>query len=148
VSVVVVEVVDDDRAHRRVPGDRNHITWDHNVGWRVSSAAFEDDLDGVSIYLEKILEVLGLQPTDVLIDHAGFFLADLGVVEVRSLDQCDLDVCHHPEQDGDHPCDPAHGLILGVPTGKKGNLRARRKLAALARWIVGPDWPPPPEATV
>ena len=66
-------IPDLDRLYRRVPSW--HVVWDNNKGQkRPSSAAFENDEDGMSVSLESVLQHKNLDAGFVLIGLKDFAL--------------------------------------------------------------------------
>jgi hypothetical protein len=122
-----------ERLLRRV--HRTQIVWDENRECaRPSSGAFDDDADGISVFLgSTVVEVLHLAEADVLIDWPDFSLAafparlprDTAIVEPP------LGIVRDPSpaDAAPHPCGGAHALLTGVASGKPGLKRQKRRIA-------------------
>lgn len=106
--------------------------------WRPSSAAFDDVYDGVSVYMRSVLDVIGRSETDVLIDYDAHSLVAFTAGAVRAFDP-PLGVKRDPDPPNvpEHPCSPAHALVVGIPDTKAGKKKYRKPLAAsIAREFV------------
>jgi hypothetical protein len=130
-----------ERLLRRV--HRKNIVPDYNLNrWRPSSAAFDDDEDGISVFLSSIVTgQLGLPESDVLINFAENSLIALTAGQVRSdLLSPPLGVKRDPDPltATPHPCSLAHALMVGLVHGKPGDKKQKKPLAAkIAReWVV------------
>jgi hypothetical protein len=134
-------IADAERLLRRV--HRKSIVLDRNQNrWRPSSAAFDDDDDGISVFLSSVItEQLGRPEGDALIDHPEHSLVAFTAGQVRSdLLSPPLGVKRDPEPLSaiPHPCSAAHALMVGLVRGKPGDKQQRKPLAAkIAReWVV------------
>jgi hypothetical protein len=103
---------------------------------RPSSAAFDDDSDGMSVYRQSILDELGLGPRDVILGLSGTYcVVELTVVDLRS---AGLGIRPDPDPpDSDHVCDPAHALVrFPADAGKKARLRLQRHMKEICRITI------------
>ena len=97
---------------------------DNEVGWRVSSAAFDDSPDGspMSVLLADVVEATNRTADDVLTGFEGYGLTVLVAGFVRSLKQ---GIARTPE-----PHEPAHASVFGSKTPK-----VKRALARASTWV-------------
>lgn len=124
----------DEVVYRRVRDDDANMV-ETDEGRQPSSAAFADDVDGMSVYLRSELERLGKVPADVVAGLSGTYrVVALEVGAIRSLG---LGVTADPNPaDSDHPCDPAHALVRYPDgLGKRARLRLQRELKAIAQLL-------------
>ena len=122
----------DDLVYRRVRDGGNINVVLNADGERVaSSAAFEDDADGISVFLRSTLVSAGLGPGDVIDGFAGYVVATLLVKTVR-----DLGVGVHrdpnPAVARPMPCDVAHCLLKVPQLSRTQNHKLRQRIAAAA----------------
>ncbi len=122
-----------DTVYRRVRADKVNIVFDKSLNRdRPSSAAFEEDEDGMSVHLGSVIDELGLDPSAVLHGHSGYRLASLSVEFVRAQG---LRIRRdHREQTEADPCGPAHCLVKGQPgwsIGQQDKVRKRLAKSAL-----------------
>jgi hypothetical protein len=129
-------IPDSEVLYRRVPGsDDISTTWDHNQGrLRPSSAAFDDDVDGMSVFLLSVIEKLGLTAAAVIDGHPGYLVAGLIAGSVRAEGMGvipDPDPANAPP----HPCNPAHALVTTGHMSGKARRKAARNIAKIAELI-------------
>jgi hypothetical protein len=102
---------------------------------RVSSAAFDLDTDGCSVYREAILIGDGLTRRDAAVSTKNALLA----ITAAAVRMVDLDAVPDPwphDSDG-HKRDAAHALIINAKgLGKNPLVRARRALADRAEILA------------
>jgi hypothetical protein len=110
-------------------------------GFRPSSAAFDDDDDGhpMSVYLDSVMEQLGLDHSRVLDDHPPTF-GVAGIAAGACRDESQVVVRDPEPGEPAHTCDPAHAVVAG-PKGRK--LRPRTWKHAVW-WLVEPEEYPTP----
>lgn len=100
------------------------IAFDDNLQrWTPLNAAIRFDPDGMSIYLDSVLEASGLGPADVAAQRDGSLVFSVKASEPRSLD---LGVLHTPAEPLTDPVAFAHGVIVGDPSWTGAELRQRR----------------------
>src|SRR5262249_31216635 len=120
--------------------DANWIVTDQVSGRRVlTSAAFQPDDDGVSVYLHSVLSAGGLKPKDVTNSPLNAVAAlaawvprahELGIRR----DPWPADII-----DPEHPRNAAHALIVGWNNfSNKARHRIRRELSQAATLIIDP----------
>lgn len=134
-------------AHRRIHNQPQMLVVDMTTNrvLRPSKAAFEPDVDGLSVYVHDRLMQLGLGPADVRV-------VDTQVVaglSAETIMEQDLKLVADPETSGPQPVGEAHGLIVGWDSlpSSKARVRCARALAnaAVCTFPRG-DWadlPPP-----
>jgi hypothetical protein len=126
-----------DLVYRRVRDDgANVVRAVDGAVVRASSAAFEDDVDGMSVFVASVLEATGLLPEDVIAELDGdYIVAEIPVSELHALH---LDVIWKPNPPDApaHRCAGAHALVL-FPNNMSGGqkLKIGKRLAKLARLI-------------
>jgi hypothetical protein len=118
-----VEAPAGSHAYRRI----NPEWWvpDGNGGHRLSTQAFQDNPNYLSVGLGSVLATCGEPPERVLEGYEGYGLADLDVSTIRGLA---LGVTSIPTE-----AEPWHGGIWGKKTGSIKN-----KLQAMATVLVQP----------
>ena len=122
----------DDEIWRRIPpAPGRQLTYEHDENrWRPSSAAFQDS-DGPDDPLSALLGREDTAERALAGKWSGFFLASVSAGLLRSHQQ---GIARGPTAE-----DANHLLIFGRKTHSR-----RQRWAKSARWIVGPDLPPPP----
>jgi len=98
-------------AHRRIHHQPNMLSVDQatQLVLRPTSAAFDPDDDGLSVYLDAELQVLGLGPRDV---RAVASQLVAGLTQ-KMIDDAGLTLVEAPDLDDQHPRGPAHALLQG-----------------------------------
>lgn len=112
------------------------IVWKHAVpddhgNLRISSAAFRDPNQELSINLQSTMQQAGREPVDAVRNYPGYGLASITAGQARSQIQ---KVCRDPQLE-----EPAHGLVCGNQTRAVG-----KSLSTCAQWILKPQ--PPDDA--
>lgn len=118
--------------HRRIYRTPQQLVIDQETR-RVTgptSAAFEPDDDGLSVYLESRLTILGLGPKDTRINSSQVVAAlDEPVLRLHSLElKPDPELIEDPQ-----PAGQAHALVQGWPSSRKGAKKVARELARASR---------------
>lgn len=129
-------IADDDYLYRRVPRDPVNTKQEADAV-RASSAAFQDNSDGISVFLESVMAELNLEiPWSVIAgkEPRRFAIARLRVEVVRGLG-CGVTRDADPAEEPPHPCNPAHALVHLPPVGKRPQHRLRGELARLAELL-------------
>jgi len=127
----------DDLIYRRVRDDgKVNVVIDKNGNRSASSAAFEDDADGMSVFLHSVLLAATLEPGSIVDGFDGYVLARLTVQLVRSLG---LGIVRDPDPPDAKPmpCNVAHCLLKLAPMSITQNHRLRQKLARASTLIPG-----------
>lgn len=117
-----------DTVYRRIRDDGVNIV-DRGGFVGPSSAAFEDDIDGISVFLGSVLTGLGRVAVDVVDRMPGYRVAVLAVSEVRAIG---LGITRDPSPADapDHVVNSAHALIrLPTALSVKQRLKCQRRLA-------------------
>jgi len=118
-------IKDDEDLWRRI--HPNWIVMDENAGARrVSSAAFDDSLDGtpLSVLLEKVVIETDRTAEDVMASYPRYPLASITAETARANQQ---GVAQTPQKD-----EPAHASVFGPKTKS-----IKRAIAKCARWVTG-----------
>ena len=127
---------------RRVPDSQ--APFDSNRGQRWPSSAAMMPTTGehdISVYLDGVLAELRLTPETVLEKHADHWLARLTAAAGRAET---LGVVRDPVDEPDPErrlrCDPAHGLLHGLPPATKARRRIARALVYDhdLEWVLAP----------
>jgi hypothetical protein len=121
-----------DVVYRRVKDGGNiSIVLDATGKRKASSSAFEDDLDGISVFLHSALVSAGLMPVDVINGFYGYVLACIIVLDVRDLG---MGVIRDPDPSDAKPmaCNVAHCLLTLPKLPKRQNHRLRQRIASVA----------------
>jgi hypothetical protein len=115
-------ILDSEMLYRRIPGsDDISTTWDDNLGrLRASSAAFDDDVDGMSVYLSS-----------VVYGHPGYLVAMISAGSVR-LEGMGVIADPDPIDAPPHPCNPAHALVTTSHMSRSARRKAARNIAKAA----------------
>jgi hypothetical protein len=110
---------------RRIPAF--HIGFDKGRGCRVvSSAAFDDDVDGQP--MSVVVARSDRDPRDILVGHDGYGLVAISVEAAEAADQR---VVWSPTAD-----EPDHGHVIGPKTPGR-----RKRLRDSAHWVIRPpEW--------
>jgi hypothetical protein len=126
-------ILDSEMLYRRIPGsDDISTTWDDNLGrLRASSAAFDDDVDGMSVYLSSVVEKVGLAAADVVYGHPGYLVAMISAGSVR-LEGMGVIADPDPIDAPPHPCNPAHALVTTSHMSRSARRKAARNIAKAA----------------
>jgi hypothetical protein len=126
-------ILDSEMLYRRIPGsDDISTTWDDNLGrLRASSAAFDDDVDGMSVYLSSVVEKVGLTAADVVYGHPGYLVAMISAGSVR-LEGMGVIADPDPIDAPPHPCNPAHALVTTSHMSRSARRKAARNIAKAA----------------
>jgi hypothetical protein len=125
--------IDDDRSigdgailYRRLPPDQLPDRED-GLGKRAATNAFNDTRDpaGVSVYLQDVMENLGLDVKDVVRGFgSGWGVAAVLASQVRE-QQMGVVRDPDPTDTEPHPCNPAHALIKGLQLGRGGKNQSK-----------------------
>jgi hypothetical protein len=127
-------IADHDIVYRRVRDDGVNVVLAESVE-RPSSAAFEPDADGLSVFLHSVLESASAGVSRIVEGMAGEYrIAALAVSDLRAMG---LGVVRDPNPDDaqDHPVNPAHALVTFPALSNNELRRLRRKLAQTAKWV-------------
>lgn len=126
-------ILDSEMLYRRIPGSDNvSTTWDDNQGrLRASSAAFDDDIDGMSVFLSSVIEKLGLTAGAVVHGHPGYLVAAISAGSVR-LEGMGVIPDPDPPDAPPHPCNPAHALVTTGHISGRARRKAARNIAKIA----------------
>jgi hypothetical protein len=119
----------DDVIYRRVRDDgRVNVVTDKNGNRVASSAAFEDDTDGISVFLHSTLVEAQLEPASVIDGFEGYVLAKLNVEAIRGLA---MGIVRDPNPPNvkPMPCNIAHCLLKLRSMSITQNHKLRQKLA-------------------
>jgi len=130
----VSPISDDDVVYRRIRDDGVNVVASGS-GDRPSSAAFEPDDDGLSVFLGSELDSNGIEVRDVVEGMTGEYrIAALAVSDIRGFG---LQVVRdaNPADAPAHPANPAHGLVKFPDLSRKKLHRVRRSLAEMAKWV-------------
>jgi len=114
----------DDFVYRRVKDGGNiTVVLDKDGNRKASSAAFGDDEDGISVFLESTLTVAHLEPAAVIMGFDGYVLARIQVGFIREIG---IGVVRDPNPPDAKPmpCNVAH-CLLKLPSVSMG---AKHKL--------------------
>jgi hypothetical protein len=110
-----------DRLLRRL--HPTQVIFDRNrQQWRSSSAAFLPDPDGLSILLSSVLSDMKLPETACVEGYDDDYSAVVVPVgEIRAMEPA-LGVVRDPDPPDvePHVTSPAHGLVIGIPSGRPG----------------------------
>jgi hypothetical protein len=119
----------DDITYRRVRDDgKVNVVTDKNGNRVASSAAFEDDVDGISVFLKSTLTEAHLEPLSVIDGFDGYVLATVTVEAIRRL-AMGIVRDPNPADVKPMPCNVAHCLLKLAPMSITQNHRLRQKLA-------------------
>ena len=134
---------DYDILYRRVSAVQMTRDPKSELGWRVSSADWDDPEGDPSTYCARLLEALELTKEAVLDGHATHTLVSIAVGIVRH--DVGLDVIHDPEkwENDAHHRRSAHCVITGLPRASKQRKRAKEPLARKCEIVIlrEPDKP-------
>ena len=122
-------IAPEDIVYRRVKDGGNINIVRDKYGNRVtSSAAFEDDDDGISVFLQSTLAEANLEAASVIVGFNGYVLAKITVDAVRNLG---VGVVRDPNPDDvkPMPCNVAHCLLKISPMSKSERHKVRQGLA-------------------
>lgn len=117
-------IPDDSLAYRRITPHWVHVD-ELNPAGRLSSRAFQDHPDAVSVALRIELVARNLGPADLLSGWDGYGVVSLPVAFLR---ECGLGVVCDPTSG-----EPWHALVWGNKSPG-----TRKKLARAATWIIRP----------
>lgn len=125
----------DDFVYRRVKDGGNiNVVRDKDGNRKASSAAFEDDDDGISVFLESTLTMAHLEPAAVIMGFDGYVLARIQVGFIREIG---IGVVRDPDPPDAKPmpCNVAHCLLKLPPVSKGAKHRLGQSLAVVAKLI-------------
>lgn len=125
--------IDDDKSigdgailYRRLPPEQLPDRED-GLGKRAATNAFNDTRDpaGVSVYLQEVMENLGLDVKDVIHGFgSGWGVAAVLASQVREQEMGVVRDPDPPDTDP-HPCNAAHALIKGLQPGRGGKNQSK-----------------------
>ncbi|HVC76427.1 MAG TPA: hypothetical protein VND96_07915 [Candidatus Micrarchaeaceae archaeon] len=122
----------DDHVYRRVKDGGNiNVVRDKDGNRKASSAAFEDDEDGISVFLESALTMAELEPAAVITGFDGYLLARIQVGLIREIG---IGVVRDPDPPDAKPmpCNIAHCLLKLPSVSKGAKHRLAQNLAGMA----------------
>jgi hypothetical protein len=125
----------DDFVYRRVKDGGNINVVRNKDGIRIaSSAAFEDDADGISVFLESTLTMAHMEPAAVIAGFDGYVLARVQVGSIRDMG---IGIVRDPNPPDAKPmpCNVAHCLLKLPAVSKGAKHRLGQRLASQAKLI-------------
>jgi hypothetical protein len=128
-------IAPDDLVYRRVKDGGNIQVVLDELGNRIaSSAAFDPDEDGISVFLESTLAQANLDVISVIDGFEGYLLARIRVSEVRALG---LGITRDPNPPDAKPmaCNVAHCLIKLPMVSKRKTHRLSQGLAGASNLL-------------
>lgn len=113
--------------------NRDCVTFDDNLKrWVPRTGAFAIDADGVSVYVEAVLQADGLGPADVAAAGRGVVAA----VVVGDVRRAGLGIVRDPISPAAVPIDPAHALMTFDPSVSRNRRKRDLKRAIEHAQIV------------
>lgn len=128
-------IAPEDFVYRRVKDSGNINVVNDKDGNRIaSSAAFEDDDDGISVFLHSTLVEANLDAASVIVGFNGYVLAKITVEAIRNLG---VGVVRDPNPADvkPMPCNIAHCLLKVPPLSKSQKHKVRQGLAHLSKLV-------------